>query len=37
MDALDYRILTQLSDNARRPFAELARELGVSQPTVAER
>ena len=37
MDALDYRIPTQLSDNARRPFAELARELGVSQPTVAER
>ena len=36
MDALDYRILTLLSDNARRPFAELARELGVSQPTVAE-
>ena len=37
MDALDYRILGMLSDDARRPFAELARELGVSQPTVAER
>lgn len=37
MDALDYQILALLSDDARRPFAGLARELGVSQPTVAER
>ena len=26
MDALDYRILGLLSDDARRPFAELARK-----------
>ena len=37
MDALDHRILLLLADDARRPYAEVARELGVSQPTVAER
>lgn len=37
MDALDHRILWLLAEDARRPYAEIARELGVSQPTVAER
>lgn len=37
MDALDHRILQKLANDARRPFSEVARELGVSQPTVAER
>ena len=37
MDALDHRILQLLANDARRPYAEVARELGVSQPTVAER
>lgn len=37
MDALDYRILQRLANDARCPFAEVARELGVSQPTVADR
>jgi Lrp/AsnC family leucine-responsive transcriptional regulator len=37
MDALDHRILRILVDDARRPYAEVARQLGVSQPTVAER
>jgi Lrp/AsnC family transcriptional regulator, leucine-responsive regulatory protein len=37
MDALDLKILTRLDVDARRPYAEIARELGVSQPTVADR
>jgi Lrp/AsnC family leucine-responsive transcriptional regulator len=37
MDALDHRILQLLAPDARRPFADVARALGVSQPTVAER
>jgi DNA-binding Lrp family transcriptional regulator len=37
MDALDHAILQRLAHDARRPYAEVARELGVSQPTVAER
>jgi Lrp/AsnC family leucine-responsive transcriptional regulator len=37
MDVLDYRILQMLGNDARRPYADVARELGVSQPTVAER
>jgi Lrp/AsnC family transcriptional regulator, leucine-responsive regulatory protein len=37
MDALDLRILTSLEADARRPYAELARELEVSQPTIADR
>jgi Lrp/AsnC family leucine-responsive transcriptional regulator len=37
MDALDLRILEKLENHARRPLSEVARELGVSQPTVAER
>jgi Lrp/AsnC family leucine-responsive transcriptional regulator len=37
MDALDLRILASLDRDARRPFADLARELNVSQPTIADR
>src|SRR5271156_1254053 len=37
MDALDLKILARLDTDARRPYAEIARELGVSQPTVADR
>src|SRR5580693_156177 len=37
MDALDLKILALLDADARRPYAEIARELGVSQPTVADR
>jgi Lrp/AsnC family leucine-responsive transcriptional regulator len=37
MDALDLRILTSLDADARRSFADLARELEVSQPTIADR
>jgi Lrp/AsnC family leucine-responsive transcriptional regulator len=37
MDTLDLKILTILDNDARRAYAEIARELGVSQPTVADR
>lgn len=37
MDALDLAILQLLDTDARRPYAEMARELGVSQPTIADR
>jgi Lrp/AsnC family leucine-responsive transcriptional regulator len=37
MDTLDLRILASLDSDARRPFADLARELDVSQPTIADR
>src|SRR5690349_9328334 len=37
MDALDLRILTSLNADARRSYADLARELDVSQPTIADR
>ena len=37
MDAIDLRILTSLDADARRSFADLARELDVSQPTIADR
>jgi Lrp/AsnC family transcriptional regulator, leucine-responsive regulatory protein len=37
MDSLDLKILANLDADIRRPFADLARELGVSQPTVADR
>jgi Lrp/AsnC family transcriptional regulator, leucine-responsive regulatory protein len=37
MDALDLKILAELDADARRPYAEIARALGVSQPTVADR
>jgi Lrp/AsnC family transcriptional regulator, leucine-responsive regulatory protein len=37
MDTLDLKILSCLDLDARRPFADLARELEVSQPTIADR
>jgi Lrp/AsnC family transcriptional regulator, leucine-responsive regulatory protein len=37
MDTLDLQILSSLDADARRPFADLARELNVSQPTIADR
>jgi Lrp/AsnC family transcriptional regulator, leucine-responsive regulatory protein len=37
MDTTDLRILSILDSDPRRPYAEIARELGVSQPTVADR
>jgi Lrp/AsnC family leucine-responsive transcriptional regulator len=37
MDMLDHKILEFLDADARRSYAEMARELGVSQPTVADR
>jgi len=37
MDTLDLKILASLDADTRRPYAELARELDVSQPTVADR
>jgi Lrp/AsnC family leucine-responsive transcriptional regulator len=37
MDALDLKILAILDSDPRRPYAEIARELNVSQPTVADR
>lgn len=37
MDALDHKILSILDADARRPYADMARELNVSQPTVADR
>jgi Lrp/AsnC family leucine-responsive transcriptional regulator len=37
MDTLDLKILASLEADARRPYADLARELEVSQPTIADR
>lgn len=37
MDVLDLQILQILDADARRPYAEMARELEVSQPTIADR
>jgi Lrp/AsnC family leucine-responsive transcriptional regulator len=37
MDALDLKILASLDTDARRPYADVAREFGISQPTVADR
>jgi len=37
LDALDYKILAMLSDNARRPYLEIARECGVSGAAVHQR
>jgi Lrp/AsnC family leucine-responsive transcriptional regulator len=37
MDMLDHKILENLDADARRSYAEMARELGISQPTVADR
>lgn len=36
-DTLDYKILTMLSENARRPYLEIARECGVSGAAVHQR
>ena len=30
LDSLDFKILVMLSENARRPYLEIARECGVS-------
>ena len=37
MDPLDLKILASLDADTRRPYADLARELEVSQPTIADR
>jgi Lrp/AsnC family transcriptional regulator, leucine-responsive regulatory protein len=37
MDTLDHKILEILNGDARTPYAQMARELGISQPTVADR
>lgn len=37
IDATDCRILAELQRNARVPFAELARRVGLSNPSVIER
>jgi Lrp/AsnC family transcriptional regulator, leucine-responsive regulatory protein len=37
MDTLDHKILEILNADARMPYAQIARELGISQPTVADR
>ncbi len=37
MDVIDTRILERLQEDARATQAELAREVGLSQPSVAER
>jgi len=36
-DGVDWRILGELQRNARLPFAELGRRVGLSAPAVAER
>ncbi|GAA4243589.1 Lrp/AsnC family transcriptional regulator [Dactylosporangium darangshiense] len=37
MDAIDRHLIDLLRDNARLPFAELARQVGLSAPAVHER
>lgn len=37
LDALDYKILAELTDNARLPVTELARRVGLSKTPVAQR
>ncbi len=37
LDALDQKILAELQGNARLPFAELGRRIGLSTPAAAER
>lgn len=37
LDAIGRKILTELQENARIPFAELARRVGLSTPAAAER
>ncbi len=37
LDAIDQKILAELQGNARLPFAELGRRIGLSTPAAAER
>ena len=37
MDKLDYSILSQLQEDGRRPFTEIAKSLGVTEGTVRKR
>jgi Lrp/AsnC family transcriptional regulator for asnA, asnC and gidA len=37
LDAIDHKILAQLRDEGRRPNTEIARAIGVSEPTVRKR
>ena len=37
LDAIDYKILAELTDNARLPVTELARRVGLSKTPVAQR
>ena len=37
LDSIGWHILRELQDNARVPFAELGRRVGLSTPAVAER
>ena len=37
IDAIDWRIIELLGANARLPFAEIARQVGLSSPAVHER
>ncbi len=37
LDAIDTKILAELQDNGRLPFAELGRRVGLSTPAVTER
>lgn len=37
MDDLDERLLRMLKDDARRPYVEIARELGTSEGTIRQR
>ncbi len=37
LDDLDWQLLTALQENARLSFSELGRQVGLSQPAVAER
>ncbi len=37
VDGIGWRILAALSENARIPFSELGRQVGLSAPAVAER
>ncbi len=37
MDQLDYGILSRLQENGRKPYTEIAKELGVTEGTVRKR
>jgi len=37
LDDIGWKILTELQQNARMPFAELGRFVGLSTPSVTER